>query len=71
MRNFIRSKKLDVGGGGCFRIRMSNGSGDFTHKVVFWQTLSLQHSLSAQSTKPSVFVCVAKKTVKRKKSSGE
>lgn len=33
---------------------MSRGSGDFMHKVLFWQTLSPQHSLSAQSTRPSI-----------------
>jgi len=54
MRNCIRWKKDDVGGGGCFRIRMSSGSGDFVQRVLFWQTLSPQHSLSAQSTRPSV-----------------
>lgn len=53
MRNCIRWKKDEVGGGGCLRIRMSNGSGDFMQRVLFWQTLSLQHSLSAQSTSPS------------------
>lgn len=53
MRNCIRWKKDEVAGGGCFRIRMSSGSGDFMHNVLFWQTLSAQHSLSAQSTSPS------------------
>lgn len=53
MRNCIRWKKLEVGGSGGFRIRMSSGSGDLVHKVLFWHTRSEQHSLSAQSTSPS------------------
>lgn len=55
MRNCIRWKKDEVGGIGGFRIRMSLGSGDFMHKELSWQTLSLQQSLSAQSTSPSVW----------------
>lgn len=56
MRNCIRWKKEEVGGGGCLRMRMSSGSGDFKHRLLFWQTMSPQHSLSAQSTRPSVVI---------------
>ena len=58
MRNCILWKNEAVWGGACFLFRMSSGSGDFMHKVLFWQLLSEQHSLSAQSTSPSVwFLC--------------
>jgi hypothetical protein len=64
MRNCIRWKKDEVGGRGGLRMRMSSGSGDFMQSVLFWQTRSLQHSLSAQSTSPSVYDDIRAMTLK-------
>ena len=50
----MRWKKEAVGGGGCFRIKMSIGSAELRQKAELAQAAEEQHSESAQSTRPSV-----------------
>lgn len=53
MRNCILWKNDAVGGGGCFRRRMSNGSGEDRQWGLLLQSLDEQQSESIQSARPS------------------